>query len=153
MSAVATPSKKPSAATEHVAVNGVRYALPANLSVAEALRVYMLEIPVSELKEVYIPHTQIEHLHGVSPKLFSEAVGCRLQLGMDQAGDVAWTVNPAGTELYSTSSGCGFSAVSTADLQKRYATLAKQRTISKQLTAKQRCKQTKPLTKKPSSVE
>ena len=152
MPASATRSKKPSAATEYVTVNGVRYEVPENLSAAEALRVYMLEIPVAELKEVYIPHTQTEHLHGVSPKLFSDAVGCRLQLGMDHAGNVAWAVNPAGIELYSSSSGSGFSTVSAADLQKRYATLAKQRETAKTLKAKKQGKQIAVLTKKPSSV-
>ena len=153
MSASASCSKKPSsAAREHVTVNGVRYEVPENLSVAEALRVYMLEIPVAELKEVYVPHTQIEHLHGVAPKLFSEAVGCRLQLGMDHEGNVGWTVNPAGTELYSTSSGSAFAEMNAVDMKKRYEALSKQRLIGKQnLKAK---KLAKPLrvTKKPASA-
>jgi hypothetical protein len=88
-----------------VEVRGVSYEIPQSWTVQEATRAYSLEIPVSELKNVYIPLTQIEHLNGVAPKLFSEVVGCRLQLGMDVGGDVAWAVNPAGIELFSTSSG------------------------------------------------
>ena len=59
-----------------VGVNGVRYEIPPSWTTAEATRVYNLEIPVAELKYVYMPLTQIEHLNGATPKLFSEVVGC-----------------------------------------------------------------------------
>ena len=44
-----------------VEVRGVSYEIPQSWTVEEATRVYNLEIPVSELKNVYIPLTQIEH--------------------------------------------------------------------------------------------
>ena len=108
MSAVSTLSEKPREDAVFVEVNGVSYEIPHSWTTEEATRVYNLEIPVAELKNVYMPLTQIEHLNGITPKLFSEVAGCRLQLGMDVGGSVVWTVNPAGIELFSTSLGSAF---------------------------------------------
>ena len=93
-----------------VFVKGTRYEIPPSWTTAEATRVYNLEIPVAELKYVYMPLTQIEHLDGATLKLFSEVAGCRLQLGMDAGGDIAWTVNPAGIELFPRVRGVRLSA-------------------------------------------
>ena len=119
MSALALPSGKAKEDAVFVEVNGVSYEVPQSWTVEEATRVYNLEIPVVELKNVYMPLTQIEHLNGVAPKLFSEVAGCRLQLGMDVGGDVAWTVNPAGIELFSASSGTAFAKSDFKELRKR----------------------------------
>ncbi len=111
-----------------VEVKGTRYEIPPNWTTAEATRVYNLEIPVAELKYVYMPLTQTEHLNVATPKLFSEAAGCRLQLGMDVGGDIVWAVNPAGIELFSTSSGSAFGCDKLKELKKR--TSASLRTIA-----------------------
>ena len=117
-----------------VFVKGTRYEIPPSWTTAEATRVYNLEIPVAELKYVYMPLTQTEHLNGVTPKLFSEVAGCRLQLGMDVGGDIAWTVNPAGIELFSTSSGSAFVCDKLKELKKRPS--ASQRTIVAKMVGK-----------------
>ena len=122
------------------------------MSVAEALRGYMSEIPAAELKEVYVPHTQIEHLHGVTPKLCSEAVGRRARLGMAHEGNVGWTVNLAGTELYSTSSRSAFAEISAVDMQARYKATSRQRLLAKRnLKAKMLATPLR-VTKKPAST-
>ena len=117
-----------------VEVKGTRYEIPPSWTTAGATRVYNLEIPVAELKYVYMPLTQTEHLSGVAPKLFSEVDGCRLQLGMDVGGDIAWTVNPAGIELFSTGSGSAFVCDKLKELKKRPS--ASQRTIVAKMVGK-----------------
>ena len=117
-----------------VEVKGTRYEIPPNWTTAGATRVYNLEIPVAELKYVYMPLTQIEHLNGATPKLLSEVAGCRLQLGMEVGGDIAWGVNPAGIELFSTSSGSAFVCDKLKELKKRLS--ASQRAIVAKMVGK-----------------
>ena len=136
MSAVSTLSEKPREDAVFVEVNGVSYELPHNWTTEEATRVYNLEIPVAELKNVYMPLTQIEHLNGIAPKLFSEVVGCRLQLGMDVGGNVVWTVSPAGIELFSTISGSAFVTSDFKGLKKRPSANAEHTIVAKMIGKK-----------------
>ena len=70
---------------------------------------------------------------------------------MDHEGNVGWTVNPAGTELYSTSSGSAFAEISAVDMQARYTALSKQRLTAKKNLKAKNLKAHK-ATKKPASA-
>ena len=51
----------------------------------------MIHVPMTDLKGVWVPHTEIECANWVNPKVFSEdSQKIRIQTAWNDSGDIVW---------------------------------------------------------------
>lgn len=78
-----------------VNVGGRWLKLPKGMKPSQAFRIKMIHVPMTDLKGVWVPHTEIECANWINPKVFSEdSQKIRIQAAWNDSGDIVWV--PAG---------------------------------------------------------
>lgn len=74
-----------------VNVGGRWLKLPKGMKPSQAFRIKMIHVPMTDLKGVWVPHTEIECANWVNPKVFSEdSQKIRIQAAWNDSGDIVW---------------------------------------------------------------
>ena len=77
-----------------VNVKGVDLTLSKGMSAEQGLRVVMIELPVEDLKSVFLPLTIAEFQNWIAPQIYSSVVGMRIRGDYQLNGEVGWMQNP-----------------------------------------------------------